>query len=110
MRKRHLLNRKRHTYKATRIDQNRQIIPDRTPLSTCSIISCDTFTEIEKHQALVVMPLEKSLLAANGLAMLMKGKFVIQFAFDVEYFCVIEHTVHVSDSPEARMNIPGMDF
>ena len=78
--------------------------------ATCSIINCDTFTEIEKIQPLVVMPLEKSPLAANGHAMPMKGKVVIQSAFDVEYSCVIEHTVYVSDSPEARMNILGMDF
>ena len=78
--------------------------------ATCSIINCHTFTEIEKIQPLVVMPLEKSPLAANGHAMPMKGKVVIQSAFDVEYSCVIEHTVYVSDSPEARMNILGMDF
>ena len=76
----------------------------------CSISNCDTFTEIEKIQPLVVMPLEKSPLAANGHAMPMKGKVVIQSAFDVEYSCVIEHTVYVSDSPEARMNILGIDF
>ena len=56
------------------------------------------------------MLLEKSPLAANGYAMPMKGKVVIQPAFDVEYSCVIEHTVYVSDSPEARMNTLGMDF
>ena len=78
--------------------------------ATYSIINCDTFTEIEKIQPLVVMPLEKSPLAANGHAMPMKGKVVIQSAFDVEYSGVIEHTVYVSDSPEARMNILGMDF
>ena len=78
--------------------------------ATCSIINCDTFTEIEKIQPLVVMPLEKSPLAANGHAMPMKGKVVSQSAFDVEYSCVIEHTVYVSDSPEARMNILGMEF
>ena len=78
--------------------------------ATCSIINCDTFTEIEKIQPLVVMPLENSPLAANGHAMPMKEKVVIQSAFDVEYSCVIEHTVYVSDSPEARMNILGMDF
>ena len=61
--------------------------------ATCSIINCDTFTEIEKIQPLVVMPLEKSPLAANGHAMPMKGKVVIQSAFDVEYSCVIGHTV-----------------
>ena len=55
--------------------------------ATCSIINCDTFTEIEKIQQLVVMPLEKSPLAANGHAMPMKGKVVIQSAFDVEYSC-----------------------
>ena len=51
--------------------------------ATCSIINCDTFTEIEKNQPLVVMPLEKSYLTANGHAMPMKGKVVIQSAFDV---------------------------
>ena len=56
------------------------------------------------------MPLEKSPLAANGHAMYLKGKVVIQSAFDVEYSCVIEHTVYVSHSPEARMNILGMNF
>ena len=59
------------------------------------------------------MPFEKSSLAANGHAMPTKGKVVIQPAFDVEYSeysCVIEHTVYVSDSPEARMNSLGMDF
>ena len=40
----------------------------------------------------------------------MKGKVVIQSGFDVEYSCVIEQTVYDSDSPEARMNILGMDF
>ena len=40
----------------------------------------------------------------------MKGKTIIQSAFDVEYSCVIEHTVYVSDSSEARMNILGTDF
>ena len=65
---------------------------------------------IEKIQPLVVMPLEKSPLAANGHAMPMKVKVVIHSAFDLEYSCVIEHTVYVSDSPEARMNILGMDF
>ena len=79
-------------------------------VATCSIVNCDTFTEIEKTQPLVVMPLEKSPLAANGHAMPMKGKVVIQSAFDVECSCVIEHTVYVSDSPEERMNIFGMDF
>ena len=49
-------------------------------------------------------------LAANGHAVPMKGKVVIQSAFDVEYSCVIEHTVYVAESPEARMNILGMDF
>ena len=77
--------------------------------ATCSIINCDTCTEIEKIHPLVVMPLEKSPLVANGHAMPMKGKVVIQSSFDVKYSCVIEHTVYVSDSPEARMNILGMD-
>ena len=78
--------------------------------ATCSIINRETFTEINKIQPLVVTPLEKSPLAANGHAMPMKGKTIIQSAFDVEYSCVIEHTVYVSDSPEARMIILGMDF
>ena len=78
--------------------------------ATCSIINCDTFAEIEKIQPLVVMPLEKSLLAANGHAMPMKGKVVIQSAFEIEYICVIEYKVYVSDSPEAPMKILGMDF
>ena len=56
------------------------------------------------------MPLETSPLAVNGHAMSMKGKVVIPSAFDVEYICVIEHMVYVSDSAEARMNILGMDF
>ena len=56
------------------------------------------------------MLLEKSLLAANGHAMPVKGKDAIESAFDVESSCVIEHTVYASDSPEARMNILGMDF
>ena len=30
--------------------------------------------------------------------------------FDVEYTCVIEHVVYVSESPEARMNILGLVF
>ena len=78
--------------------------------ATCPITNCDTFAEIEKIQPLVVKPLEKSPLAANGYAMPMKGKVLIQSAFDVEYSCVIEQTVYVSDSPEARMDILGMDF
>ena len=78
--------------------------------ATCSNINYDTLTENEKIQPLVVMPLEKSPLAAIGHAMPMKRKVLIQFAFDVEYFSVIEHTVYVSDSPEARMNNLGMDF
>ena len=78
--------------------------------ATCSIINCDTFTAIEKIQPLVVMPLEKSPLAAKGHAKPMKGKVVIQSAFDVEYSCVPEHTVYVSVSPEARRNLLGMDF
>ena len=56
------------------------------------------------------MPLEKPPLAANGHAMPMEGKVVIQSAFDVEYSCVIEHTVYVSDSHEARMNILEINF
>ena len=34
MKRKHLLNRKRHTNKTTRIDQNRQIITDRTRMIT----------------------------------------------------------------------------
>ena len=56
------------------------------------------------------MPLEKSPLAANGHAMPMKAKVVTQSAFDVEYSCKIEHTVYVSDSPETRKKILGMEF
>ena len=56
------------------------------------------------------MPLEKSPFAANGHAMPMKMKVVIQSAFDVEYTCVFEHMVYVSESPEARMNVLGMDI
>ena len=56
------------------------------------------------------MPLEKSPLPANGHAMPIKGKVVIPSAFHVEHSCMIEHTVYVSDSPEARMNFLGMDF
>ena len=73
--------------------------------ATCSIINCDTFTEIEKLQPLLVMLLDKSLLAANGQTTPMKEKVLIQSGFDTEFSCVIEHTVSVSDSPEARMNI-----
>ena len=40
----------------------------------------------------------------------MKEKVVIQSTFDVEYTCVIEHMVHVSDSPQTRMSFFGMDF
>ena len=61
--------------------------------ATCSIINCDTFAEIEKIQPLIVMPLENSSSAANGHAMPMKGKVVIQSLFDVEYTGVIGHMV-----------------
>ena len=61
-------------------------------------------------QTLVVMLLEKSPLAANRHALPMKRKVVIQSAFDLEYTCVVEHVVYVSDSPEARVNILGMEF
>ena len=46
------------------------------------------------------MPLEKSSLATNVLAMPNEGKIVIQCPFDVdvEYTCVFEHVVHFSDS------------
>ena len=76
---------------------------------TCSIINCDTLAKVEKIQPIVVLPPEKSPMAAYGHAMLMKGKVVIQSAFDVEYTCVIEHMVYVSDSPDARMNILGTE-
>ena len=56
------------------------------------------------------MPIEKPTVAANGHAMPMKGKDVSQSALDVEYTCVIEHMVYVSDYPEERMNILGMEF
>ena len=56
------------------------------------------------------MLLEKSPLTANGHAMTMKRKIVIQSAFDAEYSCVIDYLVYVSDSPEARMNKLGMNF
>ena len=49
-------------------------------------------------------------MAAYRHVMPMKGKVVIQSAFDVEFSCVIEHTVFVSDSPEAQMNILGTEF
>ena len=57
--------------------------------ATGSIINRDTITEIERIQPLVVMPLEKSLLYADGYGMPMKGKVLIQSAFDVDYTCVI---------------------
>ena len=78
--------------------------------ATCSIVNCDTFTEIEKLQPLVVMPLEKLPLATNGHAMPMKTEVVIQSAFDVESTCVMDHMVYFSDSPEARTSFPGMTF
>ena len=49
-------------------------------------------------------------MVANGHAMPMKRKVVIQAAFDVYYTCVIENEVYVSESPEARTNLLGMDF
>ena len=56
------------------------------------------------------MPLEESNLAANDHILSMKGKAVIQSAFDVEYTCVIEHMADVFAPPEAPMNIFRMDF
>ena len=56
------------------------------------------------------MHLEKLPLAANGHAMPMKGQVTIQPAFHVAYTSVIEHMVFVSRSPEAQMNILGMNF
>ena len=55
------------------------------------------------------MPREQSPLA-NGHAMLMKEKVVIQSAFDEENYCGFEHMVYVSGSLEARINNLGMDF
>ena len=78
--------------------------------ATCSLINCDTFAEIEKIQSIVAMPLQKSPLAADGHAMPLKGKVVIQSVFDVKCSCVIKRTVYDSDSPEAQLNILGMDF
>ena len=78
--------------------------------ATCSNSNCDTLTVIEKTQPLVLMLLEKSALAEDGHAMPMKRKVVIQYAFDVEYTCVIERLVHFSDSPEVRMKNRGKDF
>ena len=45
------------------------------------------------------MPLEITASAANGHAMPMKRKLLIQSAFDVEYNSAIEHMVHVCDFP-----------
>ena len=45
------------------------------------------------------MPPKKSSLSANGHSMRMKGKVFIQSALDVQYTCVIEHSVYVSESP-----------
>ena len=56
------------------------------------------------------MSLEKSTLAANGHAMPMKRKVVIQSAVDLENTFVLEHMAYVSDSPEAQMSLLGMDF
>ena len=67
--------------------------------ATCSNINCHTFAEIKQIQPLVVMLLAKSPLAANGHAVPMKGKVVIQSAFDVDFTCIIEHTVYVSLIP-----------
>ena len=53
----------------------------------CSILNCDTFTEVEKSRPLVVMLLQKSILAGKGYAIHMKGKVLIQSEFDVEYTC-----------------------
>ena len=76
--------------------------------ATCSIINCDTFIETKRSQTLNVRPLKKSPLAAKGHAMSIKRKVIIQSAFDVEYTCVIERMVFVSESSEARMNIFGL--
>ena len=78
--------------------------------ATCSIISCDTSAGFEKIQPLVVMPLATSPLAAKGHAMPMNGKVGVQSAFDVGYTWVIVQIVYVSDSPEAPLNLLGMDF
>ena len=67
--------------------------------ATCSNTNCDTFTQIEEVQLLVVLPLEKSLLAANGYAMPMKGKVVTQSVLDGEYNWVFQHMVYVFTPP-----------
>ena len=77
--------------------------------ATCSIIKCVTFTEIGQIQAYVLLLLEKSPLALNGHSMPIKGKVIIQSAFDVEYCCVIEHSVYFSESNAARINVLGRD-
>ena len=78
--------------------------------ATCSIIKIDTFTQINKNQSLVALSLEKPPLAANGQTMPLKGRVVIQHAFDVEYISAFERMVYVSDSSDARMNILEKNF
>ena len=85
-----------------------QFLNDTGP--TCSPINCDTFGEIEKNHSLIVMPLKKSPSPPNADALAMKRKVMIPSAFEVEYACVIEHIIYASGSPEARINILGMDF
>ena len=75
-----------------------------------SIIIFDTFTKIKNIHPLVGERPEKSPLAANGLAVSLKEKVVIQSAFDVEYTCVIENMIYASDLPEAPMIFLRMDI
>ena len=78
--------------------------------ATCSFIMCDSFRKNKKLQPLIVLPHEKSPLAAHGEAMRMKGVITNQSAFEVESIFVIEHMVYVSDSSETRLNILGTDI
>ena len=82
------------------------ILAQRAPLSTVT----HSHTEIEKNQPSVVIPLEKSPLAAKGHTVPMNGKVVIQSAFHEVYNCVFELMVFFSVSREARRNILGKDF
>ena len=74
-----------------------------------SIINCDTLTQIRKSQTILVMALAKSPLTANGHAMPMQGKVLVQSASDVLYTRVIL-IGYDSDFTETRGDILGMDF
>ena len=76
------------------------VLVQQAPLSTVTHSQ-----RLTNFQPLFVMPLEKSALAANGHAIPMKWKIMIQSAFDIEYTFNIEHMADASDSPEAPMNI-----